>query len=88
MHCWIGHLISGRKLCFITQIDPVTSIDMMTLNLIFHLGIPGNAFIRVRGLPARLSYPLRVWGWGWAGAGNSSVLAVAAVAPARGKKKI
>ena len=24
------------------------------------------------GLPARLSYPLRVWGWGWAGAGNSS----------------
>ena len=47
--------------------------------------------IRVRGLPARLSYPLRVWGWGWAGAGNSSelvaVLAVAAAAPPRGKKK-
>ena len=26
----------------------------------------------MRGLPAWLSYPLRVWGWGWAGAGNSS----------------
>ena len=50
-------------------------------------------FIRVRGLPARLSYPLRVWGWGWAGAGNSSelavaVAAVAAVAPPRGKTNL
>ena len=43
-----------------------------------------NLNIRVRGLPARLSYPLRVWGWGWAGAGNSSelVAAVAVVAAA------
>ena len=49
--------------------------------------------VRVRGLPARLSYPLRVWGWGWAGARNSSelvvaVLAVAAAAPPRGKKNL
>ena len=48
--------------------------------------------IRVRGLPARLSYPLHVWGWGWAGAGNSSELAelaaeLAVAAPPRGNKK-
>ena len=59
-----------------------------------HELLPNNNLIRVRGLPARLSYPLRVWGWGWAGAGNSSELvavlavAVAAVAPPRGKKNL
>ena len=36
--------------------------------------------IRVRGVPARLLAPLRVWDWVWAGAGNTSAAVAVAVA--------
>ncbi len=64
---------------------------VLQLTPIISIWVDVYILIRVRGLPARLSYPLHVWGWGWAGAGNSSelaaVLAVAAAAPPRGKKE-
>ena len=34
-------------------------------------------FVIVQGLPARLSYTLRVWGWGWARSVNSPAASAA-----------